>query len=360
MEDRSFSVRRFKSSDVDGIIELLNTVFEPKFTLEWWKWKYQLNPNGFWGEKGDTWVAVAEDKIVGYYAIIPERIKYHSKVMKIAQSVDTATHPDYRRMGIFTTLANNVYSDARNRYSFIFGFPSEMAHNGFLRLGWRDFFSTSEYIKISDYDKFCKRKIANSLIRWSGKLSLKMLSNLSRISKTFSLGEVKGSNIEVQEIEKFSEEINVFWELARTNYKIILERTDTFLNWRFSKHFGRYQIYVGRSIPKNDIVGYIVLRKRDSTLDIIDLVTSPNEDRAMLQLVDATIGKYEEVDLVRCWFPKWNQNAVLLHKLGFIPTNYFPRLKREYITPFILYNLTSGGIADMKDWFYTLADTDFE
>jgi len=49
---------------------------------------------------------------VGHFAIIPERIYFNSKAATIAQSVDTAMHPEYRKMGIFSTLAKKVYQDS--------------------------------------------------------------------------------------------------------------------------------------------------------------------------------------------------------------------------------------------------------
>jgi GNAT superfamily N-acetyltransferase len=360
-KEKNFSVRRFNFSDIDGIIKLLNIVFKPNFSREWWKWKYELNPNGFWGEKGDIWIAEKDGEIIGHYAIIPEKVKFHSKVINAAQSVDTVTHPDYRGLGIFPTLANKVYSEARNRYSLIFGFPSKMAYNGFIRLGWKDLFSISEYNRILNYDQLCKRKFTRNFTRWFGKIFLKMYSNSNRISSFFSPRKIKGSNVEIQKIEKFSDEINIFWERVRLNYKIILERTDIFLNWRFSKYFGDYQIFVGRSTQKNDLIGYMVLRKRENTLDIIDLVTLPAEDKALLQLIDLAIkiGKNEDVDSIHCWFPSWDKNIMHLKKMGFISIKQLLRLAGEHGNPFILYNLTSEELPGIKECFYTLADTDY-
>jgi len=363
-EKSDVSIRKFDFSDVDGIVELLNTSgFETqsRFTSEWWKWKYELNPNGFWGEKGDIWVAEKDDKIVGHYAIIPEKVKIHSKVVSAAQSVDTATHPDYRRQRIFTTLAKKVYSDARDRYHFIFGFPSEMAYKGFIRLGWKNGFFPSEYVKILNYDQLSKRKFANDLVRWFGRSLLKISSNLNRASKALFIRNIKGNATEIHRLENFSEETDILWERARRNFRVVLERTSSFLNWRFSRHFGCYEFFAGRSVRENEPIGYMVIRKRENTLDIVDLMTLPDEQRAMLQLIDEAvkIGKDEGIDYARCWFPKWHKNAALLMKMGFIRTNQISRLIRARTTPLIVYDLTPIEALETSEWFYTLADADY-
>ena len=57
----NISIRKFKPTDVDGIINLLAIVFDTKFTREWWDWKYRSNPYGFFGEEGDIWVAEVDN-----------------------------------------------------------------------------------------------------------------------------------------------------------------------------------------------------------------------------------------------------------------------------------------------------------
>jgi GNAT superfamily N-acetyltransferase len=362
--DNTFIIRKFQSSDIDEIVRLLNLVQESKHTRQWWRWKYELNPNGFSPESGDIWVAEKEDKIVGYYAIIPENLKFHSKVVRVAQSVDTATHPECRKMGLFTALASRVYSDARNRYRFIYGFPSAMAYHGFLRLGWQDF-PTPEYLKVLDYDRFV-RKFGEQIPILPVKLFLRMFTGLNRLHKTQLRKKIDGRVIEIEEVESFPDDIDAFWEQLAKAIEVVIERTGAFLNWRFSAEFGSYRIFIGRSLPRKNIVGYMVLAKRVeascNVLDIVDLVTLPKETRAMLQLMDLAIriGNDEDLDVIRCWFPEPQKSAAFSAERGFIPLNKVSRLARRYGGRLILYGLASGtDLPNTREWFYTLADTDF-
>lgn len=363
MNKKTFSIRRFEMSDVDEVVQLLNIVFNTQFSPKWWNWKYKFNPAGFWGEQGDIWVAENKDKIVGYYAVIPEKIKFGSETITVAQSVDTATHPDYRRMGIFATLAKKVYAEVQDRYRFLFGFSSEMAYKGFLKLGWKDF-PITEFVKVLNYDHILRKNLDNNFLVWSGKTALKMLCAVKYLSSTLLLKRYVGSSAEIRKEDRFPDEIDDFWKQVRSENEVILERTSTFLNWRFSKYFGNYQIYIGRSTQNRSIIGYLVLKKRevDNVLDIVDLYALPDEDKIILKLIDLAIaiGEKKEFDSVHCRIPKWHRYAKIVSRLGFISLNQVFGLLKKYQSRVIFYRfIGKGKIPDIQQWFYTLADTDY-
>ena len=366
MSQKTYSLRRFMMRDVSKVVQLLNLVFKKKFSQEWWNWKYKFNPAGFWGEQGDIWIAEDRDEIVGYYAVIPEKLKFGSETITVAQSVDTAVHPDYRRMGIFSTLARKVYSEVQNRYCFLSGFPSEMAYKGFLRLGWKDF-RIVEFVKFLNYDRPLRNFFNNNFIVWSGKATLKTFGTLRFLSPTFLFKKYKGSSVKIQKVDRFPDEIDDFWKVVRSENKMILERNATFLNWRFSKHFGNYQIYTGRSIQDGSIVAYLVLRETEidnikNVLDIVDLYALPNEDKTILNLIDMAlrIGKNEGLDMVHCRIPQWHKYTTILSKLGFISMDRIFQWVRIYQPRVIFYQFTEKEtIPKMQGYFYTLADTDY-
>lgn len=359
-EKGSISIRRFKPADVDGIINLLTATFNTRFTKEWWDWKYKSNPNGFFGEKGDIWVAEVDNKIVGHYAIMPEKFKVNSETIRVAQSIDTATHPDYRRRGLFTSLANKVYNDAKERYPFIYGFPSEMAYKGFIRLGWEDI-KISSFCKVLDYDTVLSTKFGNKLVRTALQLGVRMIIKVGQWGKILSRKGEKGNIIEIEEIDEFPTEIDDFCNEASKNYSFIADRTHEYLNWRFSRVFGSYQIYVARSVQNKEITGYIVLHKRKSILNIVDLVTLQGEDKTMVDLIDKAteVGNMEGVDFILCLYPKTCRQARLFVKRGFFSPDEILRFLKKYSLRYILYDLNSKGVVpDVDSWYYTFADTD--
>jgi len=365
MAKKNYIMRRFSLSDVEKSIQLLTTVFGTQFTTEWWKWKYQQNPAGFYGEQGDIWVAESSNEIVGYYAVLPVKMSYYSKITIAAQSVDTATHPNYRGLGIFSNLARNVYSESRKRYSFLYGFPTEMAYKGFLKLGWKDM-RINTYIKILNYEHFLSNFLSNYITVQSAKTLLKLFSSIRSISINNVLKRHKGDAVVIKKINRFPSEVDSFWNSIKLNFKISIERQSNFLNWRFSNLFGDYHPYIAVS-NKGEILGYMVLKagkiKNTNSINIIDIQVLPEQEKCFNFLLNEAIRFSEEkkADLIYLWYPKRLKYSYMLTEHGFISLDRLPK-KMGYISNRVIFYLFDKEFLFPeleKDWFYTLLDHDF-
>ncbi len=369
MNEKSFSIRRFAMSDVNDVVQLLKLAFKKEVSSEWWNWKYKLNPAGFWGELGDIWIAENMNQVVGHLGIIPEKIKVGSRTAIAGQVVDVANHPDYRGLGIFLNVAKKMMSaqEAQKRYDVLYAFPNELSCKHWVpKLGWK-MFRIVEFLKFLDYDRPLKSILAHTrtsnFISWSGKTALRAIRIARSISPSLLLKKFAGDPVEIKEVDKFPSEIDNFWELVRSEYETVLERTSAFLNWRFSKHFGNYRIYIARSIEKGGIVGYLVWKKPEiqNVLNIIDLQALPGEDKCVLDLVDMAIkvSKEEGLDLIHCRIPTWHKYAKILYKLGFISVGRTLEWMKTYQYRLCTYPIPGKPrISRMQKWFYTFADTD--
>jgi hypothetical protein len=359
-EKSNVEIRRFDSSDIDSIVSLLNDEYKADFTRDWWKWKYEHNPSGFNGSEGDICVAESEGKIVAHYAILPAKFRFRSKILNIAQPVDAVTHPAYRGMGLFSTLARKALSQGRKRYRFVYAFPSEGAYEGQLKLGFYDVSPLPVHIKILNYNSYFRRTLGEYIFGRGRKFFYKASSQATHYSKSLFSRKALGERVKIERIESFGDEINTFWERVGAYYGAILERTDAFLNWRFSKKFKSYNILLARS-SKDDVVGYVVSRSTVDTVVIVDLVTLPNEGDAVSQLIDAAVaeGLTPSVDCVQLCFPRWHENEAILSRKGFT-SPVRPILKKVYFPQFIYFNLQEGQpVPSAGEWFFTYADTDF-
>jgi predicted acetyltransferase len=356
---KNYSIRRFNNSDVEGVLNLLKIVFQEKYTRDWWEWKYKLNPFGFFGEKGDIWVAEFEDQIIGHYAIIPEEIRYQSKSIKIAQSVDTATHPEFRRQGIFSNLAKKVYKEAQDRYSIIYGFPSEIAYKGFISLGW-EAYNTSEYIKIINLDDFFDMIEKNFLSNFS-KIYFKGIKKIQKLNSMVFNKKNIDVDFQIKETTHFNDEINTFFGKIINYYEIVHDRSSKFLNWRFSKKFGTYRIYTSCDNQGN-ILGYVVFKRNKKIINIVDLITLPDKNYITTYLINEIIelAEKENITYINILYPNWDNNCKYLNKLGFINLENIYKILDKYGIKFIIYFLNPNLKQEkIKNWFYTFADTDF-
>jgi predicted N-acetyltransferase YhbS len=104
----AWKIRTIEPGDLPQVNELFATVFGFARPVQHDAWKFQKNPDG--GHLG--MVAVDGDKIVGQYALWPVRMLLGSEEILGAQSLDTMTHPDYRKQGMLGALATACMQEA--------------------------------------------------------------------------------------------------------------------------------------------------------------------------------------------------------------------------------------------------------
>lgn len=111
--------------------ELLNHVFpHGALSYEYLDWLYRKSPDG---------PNVASDyiesgKLLGHYAIIPQRWNYLKTTRQLALSLNTAVHEEARGKGLFVKLAEETYADAKNHgIQAIIGVANANSTPGFLR-----------------------------------------------------------------------------------------------------------------------------------------------------------------------------------------------------------------------------------
>jgi GNAT superfamily N-acetyltransferase len=364
--ERKYSTRRFSLSDVSGVLELLNLTFKPTqpFTEEWWTWKYQKNPSGFWGEKGDIWVAENGDKIVGVCAIIPYNFKIGYETVVAGQVIDTAVHPEYQRIGIFSALARKVYDDVRGRYSFLFGYPNDTIYPGWLKLGWTGY-PVDELLKFNNYVRPLKSVISNPLSALIGLVFLKTLNVAKRVSSVRNPHHtLEGDDVVMERINEFGDEFNAFWKTKRNDEAVIVERTVPYLNWRFASPFGDYQIWVGRSKRDRRVLGYSVFRRTQhgkikNILSIVDLCALSKEEKFVEAAIDLSL-KEANVDLIRIRVPVRRTYAKALSRKGFIEVSKYLKRAGEYQPQLVVCDFEkSNKVPRINEWSYSLADTDY-
>lgn len=137
-----------------GIGSLFHKCFGKELAADTWEWAYKKNPSG------DPVVAIAlsGSEIVGHYAMIPMPFHFENSTLIGYLSMTTMVHPDFRKDGLFASLAKMVYEAASYR-TFVYGFPNTNSLPGFAkRLDWqinKNFF----VIKVANKDK--KSKLIN-------------------------------------------------------------------------------------------------------------------------------------------------------------------------------------------------------
>ena len=130
----AWTVREATIADLEAIRTLYLNVWGYNRPLQYDRWRFFGSPDGIC----PMTLAVDDDRLAGAYSLWPVKIKIGSESVPGAQSMDTMTHPDYGRQGVFSALAKACYEAATTRgFQVLYGFPNPLSYPGFTRkLGW--------------------------------------------------------------------------------------------------------------------------------------------------------------------------------------------------------------------------------
>ena len=132
------TVRPFRREDEPGVLDLLRVALGPGptggRTPDLFAWKHRLSPFG------DSLLLVAEagGRIVGLRAFMRWRFRAGERTLAAVRAVDTATHPEHRRRGVFSRLTSEALDALGGEAAFVFNTPNPRSLAGYLKLGWRE------------------------------------------------------------------------------------------------------------------------------------------------------------------------------------------------------------------------------
>ena len=105
-------------------------------TVAFWRWKHCDNP---FGRSYGVYVMDAAPARVAAMRILLrwQFAAPHGAVIRAARAVDTATHPDYQRRGLFSQLTRQAVAGLqRDGTTLIFNTPNAKSLPGYLKMGW--------------------------------------------------------------------------------------------------------------------------------------------------------------------------------------------------------------------------------
>jgi len=120
------------------VLDLLDTCLGPaaaERSEAFWRWKHEASPFG----TSPGLVAMADGQPIAVRVFLRWRWQSGDVILHAVRAVDTATHPDWRRHGLFRRLTSELLSAVENEgVAFVFNTPNPTSRAGYLSLGWRD------------------------------------------------------------------------------------------------------------------------------------------------------------------------------------------------------------------------------
>ena len=105
----------------------------PAPSARYFRWKHLANPFG----PSLLLVAESEERIVGLRAFMRWRFRAGDHLFESVRAVDTATHPDYRRIGVFAQLTSEALERVQGTVDLVFNVPNPTSLRQYTRLGWQ-------------------------------------------------------------------------------------------------------------------------------------------------------------------------------------------------------------------------------
>ncbi|MBI2968250.1 MAG: GNAT family N-acetyltransferase [Bacteroidetes bacterium] len=315
-------IRNYRPGDENKILGLFEQTFKKKISINFWKWRYIENC-----EK-KTWVKLMWDgkNLVGNYSLFPVQLMWYGKPVLTGLSMTTMTHPEYSGKGIFTTLANSLYDECREKdgVKFIWGFPNKNSHNGFInKLQWVDIVN----IPMLSLNTSMAHFIPNS-------------TGITR----FTAFETKHEHSYHKNIKRFVVGVN---------------KTKEYLNWRYLENpMNNYDFFEFSSngncyfcITKL-INSFSVTGKKE--IDIVDFCLPEQHDSVMNILSHIYHYYSDRGDVVRMntWIPDHTEENIIFKSLGFTEDIPYTILGSRIFDP------DYAAVTDSKSWFFTMGDSD--
>jgi GNAT superfamily N-acetyltransferase len=309
-------IRAYRPGDEKQILTLFRQSFGRDLDAQAWAWRFRDNPAG----PGVIDLSWDGDILAAHYAVSPVTMRINGQDWLTGLSGTTMTHPHYRGQGLFPKLARSVYAlMAQAGMGMVWGLPNALSHRGFIRdLEWVDIYEVPT-LRLT-------------------------LANHRPLPAPHS----------VVALPEFDEHFDQLWEQVKDNYRIIVRRDRSHLQWRYVKN--PTEVYrILAYVDANNVAGYVVFKRYCEELQIVDILTRSGTDIGITLISQvAQIALEQSLSAVSLWLNVSHPLHWALEKLGF--RNGEPV---AYLGGFLLQpDLQEAGIYDFHNWYLTMGDSD--
>ncbi len=345
---KSLTVRHYRPEDEDAVIDLLKmSLGESEVNLrtpEFWRWKHINNPFG------PSYVRVSCDEsgqIAGLRAFMQWGLKFGQRNVRAVRAVDTSTHPNFRRMGIFSTLTKKVVEDVtEDGVDLIFNTPNQLSMPGYLKMGWHYVGALQPMIKVLNYPRFAWG-LANYKLK---------VNNAERYSEdSFFKGHVDDVGMLLKDENPLNELISRSAALNDTDDRLVTVRSAEYLGWRYADHPNL--TYYSVNLENNgELLGSAIFRTNTrfglKEIVLTELLVARPDDKLCGEIIKQIISAVK-ADYMVAYFKEGSFVKQTLRKNGFRPV---PKMGMDFtsrrlnsnikVDPYILDNwdLTIGDI----------------
>ncbi len=273
------------------------------------KWLYLDNPAGM------AFCCLAIDKhcIAGQYITIPINLIKQGRLIHAALSLNTFTHPAYRKQGVFVKLAEALFNySAESGVDFTIGFPNMNSKHGFLKiLNFIEPFPIYLFFKI---------------ISPSNKCGLRMRKFFSKCSPGYMFNIMNPHPIIRIDLKSDLDAawVDHLWQSVRNSKQTSIKKDGAWVRWRYTMNpIFQYKFLIAEDNDRQPL-GYIVWNQSEGTvigLQMFNLIDFQAISLSIRQfLLNAFLNEIaKDIDVVKAISNPFSETANSLLLSGFVP-----------------------------------------
>lgn len=341
MDQAALRISPYVAENRDALMRFYEGTWTPppfKKNPAWLDWSILGNP---YNRPDQTPLLVAwhGDAIVGQFLFIPTELWVDGQPRTAAWARDLFVSPEFRR----NKLALNFFKKGKELYGIILtsGY-SEGTRRMQNKYGWTQIRPVCNNEMLLTSGDYLRHTLVNEPSKIIKRVAAMIYGNiLSR--------KIKRMESSVSIAEAFEPNDYSIWEKNKTKYNHICSRSFDFLSWRINKH--PYYSYIIFKTFDNDatLSGYLIARKDNDAIFIIDIFVNYNYETIVDGLLAALIDYSKKNKFIRIIF---RSASIMLEasakKCGFLKTTLHQDV-RMFADAF-----GDGGTA----WYVTAIDSD--
>lgn len=336
--------------------------------MDFLRWQLQYNPAG----QAVMWLARHREtgQLAGSYTVIPLQFKIGDQEVTGSLSLNTMTHPDFRKQGIFINLAERTFASCvQAGIPLTIGLPNPLSYPGFIKyLKFADIGHHELFVKPLRPSNILQGYISNSVLRTAAAtVASAVFSVVCPRIRSSSSNRSKG--ILVEKVERFDDRFDDLWLRIRNQKPNMIVRSSAYLNWRFvAAPLRKYHVLA--ALSGGELCGYMVgvvsahPRLGHRVAFMVDAVVDAVQNKRAIwkELVAGfeVFALQEHADMIALYVPDNSSELQIMQTMGY---RRVPQRIRGSEMPFIVRlnqpdRLAEPQVMNYANWYTTSGDND--
>lgn len=271
-----------------------------------WNWKHESSPFGA------SLVLLGEEanQLVGLRAFLRWQWRAEGESVSAVRAVDTVTHPDHQRKGIFSRLTRAGLEAATSEgVGFVFNTPNSNSMPGYLKMGWRHVARLPMQVRVLRPLRFAYGLLRAKFFRGPTPIDArgKSFKQTPRAVDEFLAAE--------QGIERLIDR-----DAALRGSGLTTTRSPAFLRWRYANH--PYVAYHVETVHEGERLRAALIWRTNTRFGLQEamvcdiLLDSP--DRRLVSALVGSLRRKTDADYLIAHFGVGSAHRALLRRCGFV------------------------------------------